>query len=113
MFNSSELEQINMTINEAEKQINKMEALERLRNNKDFQLIIEKGYFIDEASRLVLVKADANLQEEGHQKSIDKMITAVGYFRQYLSQLYQTGNVAKRSIEDHRNTRTEIMAEVE
>ena len=112
MFNSSELEQINTTISESEAKIEKMEALERLRNNRDFQLVIEKGYFVDEASRLVLVKADANLQEDSHQAAIDKMITAVGYFRQYLSQVYQMGNVAKGSIEDHRSTRNDIMTEV-
>ena len=111
MSNNTELEQINLTIEEAEKQIAKMDALDRLRENKDFQLLIENGYFKDEASRLVLLKADPNFQKEEDQIASDKMIIAIGYFRQYLRTIYQLGSIAKRSLDDYRDTRNEIMTE--
>lgn len=111
MQNNSELEQIEVTIEEAEANINKLEALQRLRKNSDFKLLVEDGYLKDEASRLVLTLADPAVQGEEQQAVLHKMINGVGYFRQYLHRIYQFGYQAQRSIEDHRNTRNEIMDE--
>jgi hypothetical protein len=113
MFNNSELEQIELTIEEAQKSIDKMEALERLRKNADFKVLIEGGFLKEEAARLVLMKAEPNLQDEFQQKMLDNMIIAVGYFRQYLNKIYQFGRHAEQAIESHRETRNEIMAEIE
>jgi hypothetical protein len=111
MNDNSELRQIEMTIDQAKEQIELLEALNRLRKNKDFDLVIEKGYLEKEACRLVLAKGEPALQSEEQQKHLDKMMIGVAYFRQYLHKIYQFGNQAQMALKDHENTRDEIMAE--
>ena len=60
------------------------EALERLLGNADFKLVVMDGYLKEEAVRLVHLKCDPALQEAVQQSAIDRGITAVSEFRQYL-----------------------------
>jgi hypothetical protein len=107
---NSELSQVELSIEEAQKNIDRMEALTRLRKNKDFILLVEEGYLQDEAARVVLAKAEPGLQGNDQQIMLDNMITAIGYFRQYLNKIYQFGNHSKQAISEHRTTREELMA---
>jgi hypothetical protein len=113
MYNQSDLEQIEVTIQEAEDSIAKLDALNRLRKNQDFKMLFEEGYLKEESARLVLMRAEPNVQNEQEQALLNKMIDAVGFFRQYLNKIYQFGNHAKSAIEAHRQTRTELMDEAE
>lgn len=106
-----EMEQIELSIAHAEAAIAKRDCVDRLTNNKDFKEVILDGYFKDEASRLVLLKADPSLQGEVEQKSIDNQINAIGYVRQYFNTVLQLGNMASNSIEEDRNTRNELAEE--
>lgn len=111
MQHDSQLEQVELTIEEAKKSIERMEALKRLRQNRDFVSLLEEGYLQEEAARLVLAKAEPALQSEEQQKMLDNMITAVGYYRQYLNKIFQFGNHAQHAMSQHEQTRDEIMAE--
>jgi len=113
MNNANQLEEINVTIDQAQKQIDEMMCLERLRKNADFKALIEDGYLKEEAARVVIAKADPNMQTEEHQKQLDNMIIGIGYLRQYLVKIYQFGNHAQRTIEAHKETRSEIMTEAQ
>lgn len=107
-----QLEQVELTIEQAEKQIEAMKALDRLKENKDFKTLILDGYLKDEASRVVLAKAEPGLQEEGTQAQLLRMIDGIGYFRQYLNKIFQFGAMAERTLESHRETRNELMQEI-
>ncbi len=48
----SQLEQIEVTIEQANKAIELQDAFKRLLDNKDFEAIITKGYFENESVRL-------------------------------------------------------------
>ena len=109
----NDLDRIEIDINEAKEVIGVLEALKRLENNDDFKKVITEGYFVQEASRLVLIKADPNLAEDGSQKTINNSIIAVGQFRQYLSSVYQLGGIAQRSIIAGEEAREEILSEEE
>lgn len=109
---TTELHQIEVTIEQAKDTLEAMRALERLRKNKDFIKLIEEGYLKDEACRLVLARAEPALQTTENQSQLNKMIDGVGYFRQYLNKIYQMGHHAEASIEDHENTRAELLREV-
>jgi uncharacterized protein YoxC len=108
----NQLHEIEMTIEDAQRSIDEMQSLDRLRDSKDWKNLIEVGYLEKEAARLVLAKADPGLQDDNNQKQLDKMIDAVGYFRQYLNKIYQFGHHAERAIHDHRQTRDEIQQEM-
>jgi len=107
----SEIEQIEISIDSARKDVEKMDGLLRLIKNKDFKSLIDDGYFVDEASRLVILRADPSMQEDRVQKNIDDSITAVGHFRQYLNTVMQIGRMAEQGIKEDEETRQELLAE--
>jgi len=107
----SEIEQIEVSIDAARKDVDKMEGLLRLIKNNDFKSLIDDGYFVDEASRLVILKADPSMQEDRVQKNINDSITAVGHFRQYLNTVMQIGRMAEQGIKEDEETRQELLAE--
>lgn len=76
---------IDVTESEVRTKIAFGEALERLLTNADFKTVILDGYLKDEAVRLVHLKCEHALQEPIQQAAIDRGITAISEFRQYLS----------------------------
>ena len=86
-------------------------SLERLRINKDFQKVVLKGYFEQEAVRLVLLKADANMQPVAHQESIVKQIDAIGALSGYFNTVRHLASMAERSIESDGATLEDMLAE--
>ena len=112
-MSKNDLELIELSIEEAQKNINKFEALKRLRTNKDFKDIIEIGFLESEAVRAVHAKADPALQSPEAQQAVSNMIIAVGYFTRYLNYIMAEGENSVRAIDEHRKTRDEIMSEVE
>ena len=107
----SEIEQIDISIDVARKDVSKMDGLLRLIKNKDFETLIDDGYFVNEASRLVILRADPSMQDASIQKTIDDGITAIGHFRQYLNTVMQIGRMAEQGIKEDEETRQELLAE--
>jgi|15BtaG_2_1085339.scaffolds.fasta_scaffold00346_20 hypothetical protein len=99
-----EIERIEISLARAKENISNMEVLNELLVDKNFVKLITAGYFRDEASRLVLLKADSSMQTEEHQNAIDKSIAAIGYFRQYLVTIMQLGGMAQKAMEDNEAT---------
>lgn len=96
MIEEQEVQNIEISIEQANKCIETKVALERLIKNSDFNTLITKGYFENEASRLVLMKADPSMEEDKYQKNIIKSIDGIGAFRQYLRAIIQIGTMAER-----------------
>ena len=86
-------------------------SLERLRNNKDFQKVILKGYFEQEAIRLVMLKADAHMQTTVLQESIVKQMDAIGSLNGYFQTVRHLATMAGHSIENDGATIEEMLAE--
>jgi len=112
MTNETDLQSVEITIEQAKAQIENMQALDRLRKNKDFIALIETGFLKDEASRVVLALAEPALQADDQQKQLYKMIDACGYLRQYLNRIYQFGHHAEGALASHEDTRNELMSEI-
>lgn len=100
MFNKSEIEMHELTIEQAKEAIAISDALNRLAANKDFNLVIDEGYFIKEASRLVLLKAAPAMMDAESQKAIDNQIIAIGQLRQYFTWLYMKAVQSEKAIID-------------
>jgi len=105
------LEQIELSIGQAKANIEKMEALQRLTANKDFEKIVLEGYFEKEASRLVLLKAEPAVQGADEQSQINKSIDAIGYVRQYFNTIMQFGRMSERALLEDEKTREELLSE--
>ena len=110
-MSEQQVEEIEMTIKQAKEQVALKDAVIKLSNNKDFKKVVNEGYFEKQASRLVLLKADPNMQDEKSQKELDNSIIAIGYFRQYLSSLVQLGYQAEREILSAEEEKDNILAE--
>lgn len=108
-----QLEQIELTIDQALECIKYKEALNRLYNNADFKSIILDGYFRQEASRLVHARAEPALQSSEEQTQLLRRIDGVGFLRQFFNSIFQFGQTAERTLESHRDTRAELMSEVD
>lgn len=105
------LQQLDRSIKAAKGFVENGNALERLRNNKDFKKVVVEGFFEKEAIRLVHLKADPSMQSEASQKSIVSQIDAIGAFSQYLVSVEQFARLGAKSIDDDEATRAEILAE--
>jgi hypothetical protein len=108
---SQESQAIEISIESAKKGIAKNAALSRLSKNKDFQTVIDTGYFSDEASRLVLLRGAPQMQTPEHQSGLMREIDAIAYLRQYFSTISIQGQQLERSLKADEITRDEIAEE--
>lgn len=106
----NDIQRLDVDIETAKQAIARMDALERLYNNKDFKEIILDGYFMKEASRLVLLRGDINISPED-ERDCDKMINGVGCLRRFFQLVNTFGMQAKAGMEEYENTREELLAE--
>lgn len=111
MTPDEQIHEVEISIEEAKQTLELRDALRKLRENPDFKKVIEENYFKEEASRLVLLKADMNVQDREIQKQINKQIDAIGYFRGYLQSLFQLGSQAEQALAEAERTREEILEE--
>ena len=113
MMNEREqqMQQIELTISEAEEQVELAEALQRLHKNKDFKKIILDGYFEKTAQRAVMAKSDVNTQTVEAQKGWDNVIIGVGQLGQYFHKIFVFGENAANALDADKNTREELLAE--
>lgn len=105
-----DIKQVDLDIERARAAIQKMEALDRLYHNRDFKEIVTDGYFQKEASRLVLLKGDVNINEES-ERHCDKMINGIGCLRAYFQMVNHFGQQAQAAMEDYEETRQELLQE--
>lgn len=113
MSENDNIENINISIEHAKKGVSKLNSVLNLSKNRDFIDVIEKGYFEEEASRLVLLKADPSLQKPEDQASIIRAIDAIGNFRQYLGSVIQIGRMMEKSLADDTETKHQMLREEE
>lgn len=111
-MSDTELQQLERNIKHAQKTVDLGDALDRLRNNKDFKKIIGEAYFNEEAVRLVHLMSDVNMQSTEIQQSIHKQMIAIGVFHDFLNTLSIRADMARRSVAADEATRDEMLAEV-
>lgn len=107
----AQLQQIEISLEDAQANVALAEKLNRLHKNKDFQDVIISGYFKDEASRAVLLKSDPEMCEDREQKQINDIITSIGGLRQYFHKIFRLGQMSEQSMEADKQTRQDLLAE--
>jgi hypothetical protein len=106
----NDLEQVEIQIDVAKSMRSLRDSYVKLSNTKAFKDVIEKGYFQEEAARLVMAKSNPNLGDDS-QKMIDNMITGVGALAQYFDMVMRRGAEMDEAIGEHEQTRQDILAE--
>lgn len=108
MSNAQDIRQIEITVEELKKLVDRKTLLQKLESNREFRKIILDGYFKDEAARLVAISADP-----AHEKSWDsirKEIEAISCLRQYLRNIHTIGGVAERELAENTEALEELRA---
>lgn len=98
-----EIAQVELTIEEGKKLVEKGAAIRRLSQNKDFQNIIEDGFFKDEALRLLGMSNAIELNAD-IRACIKVDMHAPATLRRYLSATVQRADAMEREIADHKDT---------
>lgn len=112
MNNQSEIQQVEVSLEEAERIAAFGEALGRLESNRDFQAVILDGYFKEEAARLVMLTAEINLKPE-QKEAVFAGIRGIAELRQYFLARRSAAQMAAKEIGDYKETLDELRAEVE
>ena len=107
----AQIHQVEISIEEAKKQINKMNALIRLSRNKDYKEIFLDGFFTQHAIQQVLLKADPGHQSPEQQADILREIDAIGSLRMHLHAVIAQGRQMEGSLPEHEQAKEELLAE--
>ena len=111
MNNEEQLQEIEVSIEDATKAVDLMKSLEKLSNNPDFKKVMLDGYFKEECVRLVLVKAEYEMRSEDIQNQLLKDIDAIGRTRAYLHNIMLRGQTMVRSLASDKETKEELLSE--
>ncbi|AIZ94921.1 hypothetical protein [Pseudomonas phage Pa2] len=96
----NEEQAIQITRKNAEKFVRLRDAMLRLHKNRDFQALILNDFLKDNAARLVLLKADKNMESPEMQARIIREIDAVGALHTYFQLIGVRGDEAEQAIKD-------------
>lgn len=105
------INEIESNIKKAKEIVNIGVALERLKSNRDFKLVISTGYFTDEAVRLVHLKGDPQFQTQERQEAIIKQMDSIGMLSSYFYTLMRNASLAQKAIESDEEMRDELLVE--
>ena len=106
---TTELEQVDIQIEAAQRIRTMRDSCVKLMANKHFKDVIDEGYFKEEAARLVMAKS-SNLTEP-QMKLIDNMQYGVGALANFFEAVMRRGAEMDQAIGEHEETREEILAE--
>ena len=105
----TDLEQVEIQIDMA----NKLRALRdncvKLTASEPWKDVIDTGYFKEEAARLVMAKS-SNLNSE-QMELIDRMQYGIGALANFIESVMRRGAEMDQALNEHEETREEILAE--
>lgn len=97
----TEVEQIELAIEDAQKKVEIMNKMEKLKKNRLFKELFLEGYCKDYCHRMVANKVSLGMQEEKMQKYIDGQLLSIGHLQLYMGFIIQEGRVAEKALADH------------
>ncbi len=95
-----DIQEIELSIEEAQKMVERRNQAYRLADNADFKSLILEGYYKDEAVRLVGLSADPSTAK--YADEIILAIKSISMLQQYMRNIVAFGNTAESEIGDMR-----------
>jgi valyl-tRNA synthetase len=105
----TDLEQVEIQIDMAQKLRKMRDTCVKLTESEPFKDVITEGYFKEEAARLVMAKS-ASLTSEQMQ-IIDNMQYGIGALANFIESVMRRGAEMDQALNEHEETREEILAE--
>lgn len=106
----SEIEQLEAQKKDLKVQVELRDQIIKLSQNFEFRKVFHEEFFQKEASRLVRIGGDPNLDEKQRADAIS-MALATGHVQRYLSANVQMGNMAEENIKQIDAALEELRAE--
>jgi hypothetical protein len=106
---TTQVEEIDIQIDEANKLRRLRDVCVQFTESANYKEIVKQGYFVNEASRLVMLKG-ADLDDR-QQETIDKMINGISCFHNYLNEILRQGTAMDQAIKADEETREQLLAE--
>ena len=94
------VEEVELDLAAAQAIVEKGDALTRLQRNKDFQTLVEEGYFVTHAANLAWQKATPNMQSVERQTAIIKAFDSIGEIQMYLNGIRLQANQAQIAMDE-------------
>lgn len=95
------IQTIELSIQDAKKNIALNAALKKLHDDPNFKKVILDGYFRDEAIRLVGIKAQPNCSGDDIQREINKAIDGIGSLSQYFNSIHANAVQSTKALHDN------------
>lgn len=109
-MSQSVIEQVEISIAEAKKLVERGAMVKRLSTNPDFKALVMDGYFVDEAARLAHLSSDPGLPEN-IRECVVRDLAGPGGFKRYLTTIARMADAAENEIEESRETLEELREE--
>lgn len=107
---SSEIEQLELSIEEAQKIVDRRNQLDKLFSNREFKKVVLEGLFEEEIQRLVGLLGDTGMKP--HRDEITLELQSISKLRAYFQRVKQFGDMAEQSIKDDQEALADVRAEL-
>jgi hypothetical protein len=111
-MSQDQMNRVELSLEKAKAHVEMGVAMQKLLKNRDFKKVVSEGYFKEEATRLVLLKADPECAAPEIQVAIDKAITGIGEVSQYFRTIVVMAGQAERAITADEQTLDELRNEM-
>ena len=105
----TDLEQVEIQIDMAQKLRKMRDTCVKLTASETFKDVITEGYFKEEAARLVMAKSSGLNADQ--LKLIDNMQYGIGALANFIESVMRRGAEMDQAVGEHEQTREEILAE--
>lgn len=107
----SDIQELEVQIEDAKAAIKLGDSVERLFKNRDFKAVICNEYFKEYAAGLVMQKSVPAMQTPEHQLAIENALIGIGELNQFLTTLRMRGKHMEHQMAAQEATLDELQAE--
>lgn len=107
----SEIEAVELTIQDAREKVQLRDELVKLGNTKSFKKIFMEGYMKTEAVRLAEIAGEYGMVQ--YRDEIFDAIKGISHYRQYIDRILREGDMASEAIMQHEMMLDDMRAEEE
>lgn len=105
------IETVELTIEEAQKKVDRAESLRKLHGNREFKRIILEGYFEAEAQRLIGCIGNSAPTLKAQRDEMLLELQAISKLKEYFGSILREGREMEQSIREHNEMLAEMRAE--
>lgn len=112
----NDVKAVEVSIEEAQKQIERSKQLRRLEKNKDFKGLILEGLLREDAVRQVMLRASPQLLAPGPggetaKNGIEARMVMIGELNNYFRYIHIEGESSEAALREHENAHEELLQE--